>query len=67
MAKKKSKQTAKRKKFKDEQKDKRIFEHITIKEDIITEDDIRNVITDIKIAYGEIQEEKDENDGIQEK
>lgn len=35
-----------RKRFRDTVKEKRIFEHITIKTDLITDEDIRNVITD---------------------
>ena len=43
MSEKKTKQPASRKTFKDEQKEKRIHEHLTDEEDIITEQDIRNV------------------------
>lgn len=56
MSKANSNNPGKRKKFRDEQKEKRIFEHITNKEDIITEEDIRNVRTDVEITGDESPE-----------
>ena len=47
MAEKKSKPQARSKGFTDDQKEKRIHEHLTNESDIITEQDIRNVRTDI--------------------
>ena len=39
--------------FRDTGKEKRIFEHLTNQHDIITEEDIRNVRTDVEITYSQ--------------
>ena len=39
--------------FRDRKKEKRIFEHLTNKNDIITDEDIRNVRTDVDITAEE--------------
>ena len=51
------------KRFVDEQKEKRIHEHLTIPGDIISEEDIRNVRTDIivEISIQIIAKEKNKD------
>ena len=52
MAERKIKKNAGTKVFKDEQKEKRIREHLTNEKDEISEEDIRNVRTDIEVIDG---------------
>ncbi|MEO8770621.1 MAG: hypothetical protein ABI402_11065 [Ferruginibacter sp.] len=52
MTERKMKKTAGTKLFKDGQKEKRIQEHLTNEKDVISEEDIRNVRTDIEVIDG---------------
>lgn len=45
-----------RKRFSDKRTEKRIEEHLTTKDDHISDDDIRNVITDGSVLSGENME-----------